>query len=350
MNVEVPVSSEPIPELHLCLLTGVNPEPPRRLAGIAVASVCLNVLFLLLVSTLATIEGTPPAPPSRPVDYRAKATPLISPFTQKAPNKKEVAKEMKLEQLEAKPEVKPAVAKKFTPPPVARPVPQAPPTPTPVVPEPPQTKMAQALPPALGVNPNLPPPPAPAPQTQPAEKPKLAFETPGNPNASPNPPGAGKIAPPKASVEDAIRSIAHSGAAGMVIGDMPDESLSAQTLARNPAAGRQASNIELLSDPMGVDFKPYLIRVLAAVRKNWFAVIPESVHYGRRGKVSIQFSINRAGSVPKLVIVLPSGTEALDRAAIAGISASNPFPPLPAEFHGDLIRLQLAFYYNATTR
>jgi TonB family protein len=97
---------------------------------------------------------------------------------------------------------------------------------------------------------------------------------------------------------------------------------------------------------MGVDFKPYLIRVLMAVRRNWFSVIPESAQLGRRGKVTIQFSIARDGHVPKLVIAMPSGAEALDRAAVAGISASNPFPPLPPEFQGDVIRLQFAFAYN----
>ena len=35
-----------------------------------------------------------------------------------------------------------------------------------------------------------------------------------------------------------------------------------------------------------------------------------------------------------------SGADALDRAAVAGISASVPFPPLPAEFKGDRIILQ----------
>ena len=118
-------------------------------------------------------------------------------------------------------------------------------------------------------------------------------------------------------------------------------------LNRPPTSGKTASSVELLSDPQGVDFKPYLLKVLAAVRRNWMAVIPESVRYGgRRGKVSIQFSIDRSGSVPKLVIATPSGAEPLDRAAVAGISASNPFPPLPLEFRGDQIRLQLVFAYN----
>jgi outer membrane biosynthesis protein TonB len=46
------------------------------------------------------------------------------------------------------------------------------------------------------------------------------------------------------------------------------------------------------------------------------------------------------------VIETPSGVEALDRAAVAGISASVPFPPLPSEFKGSEIRLQFAFKYN----
>ncbi|MCX6630742.1 MAG: hypothetical protein NTW28_24265, partial [Candidatus Solibacter sp.] len=35
-----------------------------------------------------------------------------------------------------------------------------------------------------------------------------------------------------------------------------------------------------------------------------------------------------------------------DKAAVAAISASNPFPPLPAEFKGDRVVLQLNFAYN----
>jgi TonB family protein len=95
-----------------------------------------------------------------------------------------------------------------------------------------------------------------------------------------------------------------------------------------------------------VDFKPYLIQVLAAVRHNWMAVVPESARLGRKGVVVVQFIIDRQGKVPKLVIASPSGTSAFDRAAIAGVSMSNPFPELPTGFKGDEVRLQLAFAYN----
>jgi TonB family protein len=104
--------------------------------------------------------------------------------------------------------------------------------------------------------------------------------------------------------------------------------------------------VNLLSDPMNVDFRPYLARILALVRRNWLTVIPSSARLGNRGVVTVQFIVDRSGQVPKLVIETPSGSEALDRAAVAGISASVPFPPLPSEFKGREIRLQFAFKYN----
>jgi len=67
---------------------------------------------------------------------------------------------------------------------------------------------------------------------------------------------------------------------------------------------------------------------------------------GQRGRTVVQFTIAKNGSVPKLVIHMPSGNEPLDRAAVAGISASNPFPPLPNEYRGEVLRLQLVFSYN----
>ena len=114
-----------------------------------------------------------------------------------------------------------------------------------------------------------------------------------------------------------------------------------------PSPGNTGSNLELLSDPKGVDFRPYLSQILASVRRNWHAVIPESARLGlNRGRVTLQFSVARDGTVPKLVIAASSGVPALDRAAVAGISASNPFPPLPTDFTGRTIRLQFKFLYN----
>ncbi|HUS07448.1 MAG TPA: TonB family protein [Bryobacteraceae bacterium] len=189
-------------------------------------------------------------------------------------------------------------------------------------------------------------PPIAPPQIVPEEKPKLAFETPQLATGAGRQNGLGKVpAAPKGTVDEAIAAM-RKGQHGVVVGD-PDDSVPSARM--SPAPGKLGSSIELLSDPMGVDFWPYLVKVLSAVRRNWYAVIPESAKMGRGGKVIIQFAISRDGSVPKLVIAVPSGAEPLDRAAVAGISASNPFPPLPPEFRGKQIALQFAFNYKVSS-
>jgi TonB family protein len=104
----------------------------------------------------------------------------------------------------------------------------------------------------------------------------------------------------------------------------------------------------ILSDTRGVDFTPYLIRLLREVRHNWYAVIPESVRWGEQGRVVIVFTILKDGSVPadQPRIVASSERSHLDRPALAAIRASQPFPPLPAEFTGPHLALQFTFLYN----
>lgn len=104
----------------------------------------------------------------------------------------------------------------------------------------------------------------------------------------------------------------------------------------------------ILSDTRGVDFGPYLIRLLREVRRNWYAVIPESARWGEKGRVVIIFTILKDGSVPpgQPTIVRSSGRSHLDRPALAAVHASEPFPPLPEEFTGPSIVLQFTFLYN----
>ena len=150
---------------------------------------------------------------------------------------------------------------------------------------------------------------------------------------------------PDQVVRGAIQNMIQGGGGRQAVGDGIGGAASVGVLPSGPT--NSGSAVELLSDPRGVDFRPYLTQVLAAVRRNWFAVIPESARMGMtRGRTLIQFSVARNGSVPKLVIAKTSGAPPLDRAAVAGISASNPFPPLPQEYLGQDIRLQFTFLYN----
>ncbi len=322
-----------------------EPNLGRRVARAGVASIGVHVLLGLIFTML-------PAP--RPRDFIAvsgpdfrKSIPLIAPRpkeyepTQIAPNKGKVSRELDIRSAVAAP--RPQAPRALPPAPAPGPIAQTPPVPAPApVPvEPPKIEVAATPPPPItGVAPAQVPPPA--------AKPKLAFESVGAnvPKQVENP----VLQPPKRTVEEMARQAVQPGSGGVTVGDAGADLDITPFSRQAPAPGRMASNLQLRSDNQGVDFKPYLIQVLTAVRRNWLSIIPESARLGRRGRVLIEFIIDRQGAVPKLVISSPSGTEAYDRAAVAGVSASYPFPPLPPGYKGDQIRLQMAFTYNGQFR
>jgi TonB family protein len=114
--------------------------------------------------------------------------------------------------------------------------------------------------------------------------------------------------------------------------------------------GMQAG-VEVLSDTMGVDFGPYLHKVVQATQSTWDELIPESARPPllKKGKVAIQFIITPDGSIKQMQLVLPSGDVSLDRAAWGGIVGAGPFPPLPKKFKGPYLALRFYFLYNEET-
>lgn len=109
-------------------------------------------------------------------------------------------------------------------------------------------------------------------------------------------------------------------------------------------------DVEILSDTMGVDFGPYLQRVLYRIKTNWYNLIPEVARppLMKKGKLIIQFAILKDGRVAGMVLQFPSGDVYLDRAAWGGITASDPFDRLPPEFGGNYLALRIKFIYNST--
>jgi TonB family protein len=321
------------------------------------------IAHVLLAVVVVTVDWAPP--PAKPLNLRV--TPLVAPreFTQRAAANSKPSLEVNLQGLlstesVAAPKIastQPAAVKRVVAPIPSRTLAAAPKPEmeAPKIDDRPRDldMLARNLPPGIG-NPTAAVPPVPPPQIQSEEKPKLAFEKPGGDLGKTANMGAvaGRIpSVQRSTVDDAARQTLRQGGGGLTVGDLGEGIGGLGEALNNPnAPPRNGSSLELLSDPMGADFRPYLIRILSSVRRNWLAVFPESARLGRRGKVLIQFAINRDGSVPKLVIATPSGTEALDRAAVAGVSASNPFPPLPDDFKGPQVRLQFTFLYNIPTR
>jgi len=323
----------------------------RRWLRDGLGSVAFHLVLFLAALGVGRLETPVPPNPAQLVENVRRVTPLYVPrdLTQKAPNRDKVSKEVNVEGLKASESRKASPAtppvRNFRPPPEARNPTPEPAAPAPRIVEPPKietaTNTAPVVPPPGA--PKAPPPP----QIQAVEKPKLTLENPGQYSTGQRPANS-KVAPPGTSVDEAVRSVAHATTPQNrnFVEEMETPPNIPGTVRMSPSPAASPGRLELLSDPMGVDFRPYLIRILALVRQNWFAVIPESARLGNRGITQLQFIIDRNGQVPKLVIANTSGSEPLDKAAVAGVSASVPFPPLPQEFKGREIRVQFAFKYN----
>ncbi|HEX3681584.1 MAG TPA: TonB family protein [Bryobacteraceae bacterium] len=330
------------PELNL-LLQWPNQGSRSHWIGIIAASLAIHAVFLLMATHLPSFQSR--SEPEQQVIVRR--IPLYMPrdiLTQKAPNRQKISKQIDLadllasqqsqaRQAAARPSVKhfelpkQAVAQKMT-----KTAPQ-------ILPEAPQVALNQTPGPAPpGISSGISAPPPPVPAEQPFQD--VGTEAPPNPHP--------KLAPPKNPVQAAINGLAQDGNARRVV--VTDDNSSEPIPGAPGSVGRlgaQHAAVELQSDPQGADFKPYLTRILAIVRANWRRVIPESARMGTlRGRTVLEFIINRDGSIPKVVIADPSGSEPLDQAAVAGLSMSNMLPPLPNDYRGMQVRLAFSFSYN----
>jgi len=337
------------PELHL-LLERDRGTDWRRWRVAAIASVACHVVLVLTLLLTPDLGTNKRVYEQRPI---VLFTPLYIPteLTQKAPNKGKISKELTVAAIPERPLLKapsPAPPARKAPPPVPPPAEApAPPQvakvePKVVITEPPKIQAANPGPPQPASIAKLTLPP-------PVEPPKLVFENVApHQAASPAQGTQARVAMPNTSVEAAVRDLTKTGSRlGQSVGDLgADEGGLGAGLNLPPSAGRPHSSMELRSDPMGVDFRPYMLQVLAAVRRNWFAVYPEAARLGQRGEVVLEFAIAKQGVVTKVIFSTESGAKALDQSAVAAVSASNPLPPLPRDFKGQRIVLRMTFMYN----
>jgi TonB family protein len=278
-----------------------------------------------------------------------RVTPLTMPpeLTQRDPNNGKVSKDFEVREPVAP---RQAILTPPAPPPVKRaeipkPAPVLPPVlkppPPAALPDPPKAEAARATPPPelpRAAQPAAAPPPPP--QIQVPDKPKLTFDSPPPAPEGPVPADQRRVPLPSTSIDELAQQAARGGTLSPGSGS--------DGLSQSPTQGNPLDAIQLKTDPEGVDFKPYLLQLIETVRRNWRTVIPQSARMGRGGRVtvSLQFRILKDGTVDKIIYVAQSGSNPLDRAAVAGISMSNPVAPLPRDFRGNEIVLQLNFEYR----
>ncbi len=327
--------------LNLLLDWPVERSRPQWLR-ILCASLGLHLFFFFGAMRLPSFIAA-----GQPADrVIVRRVPLYLPpdlLTQRAPNKLKISKSIDLADLHSTPAEQPRQAvprpsrKRFEMP--NRPVPQHTAKTTPQIlhqaPKVALNRTPGRLPPGMATG--LPAAPTPTPKESPFQN--VGSEAPPNPHPT--------LAPPNPTLQAAINALAQRppGRQSEINDDRSSEPPRVPGTLAQPEAHHAA--VELQSDPQGADFKPYLMRILAIVRANWRQVVPESARSGTlRGRTVMEFIINRDGSIPKIVTADSSGSDPLDRAALAGLSMSNPLPPLPADYKGVQVRLAFTFTYN----
>jgi outer membrane biosynthesis protein TonB len=132
---------------------------------------------------------------------------------------------------------------------------------------------------------------------------------------------------------------------------MQNHSGSGSGTMQGPARGGPAqlgNGYEVLSDTQGVNFDPYLKRILTMIRNNWIPLLPEETQppISKQGITQIRFIILPNGQIGGIFPEASTRDEALDRAAWGSITGVGQFPPLPAEFHGPNLELRLRYFVN----
>jgi len=112
----------------------------------------------------------------------------------------------------------------------------------------------------------------------------------------------------------------------------------------NPLGG----GVDILSDTQGVDFDPYLRRIIADIKRNWLPLIPEEARppISKQGEDYIRFTILPDGNIGAMY---PDGSThdvAIDHSCWSAITSEGQFPPLPSQFHGPKLELRIHFLVN----
>jgi len=108
------------------------------------------------------------------------------------------------------------------------------------------------------------------------------------------------------------------------------------------------TGVDILSDTMGVNFDPYLKRIIREIYNTWLPLIPEEARppLNKQGETLIRFTILPDGRIGAMSLDGSTHDQAIDRAAWGSITGVGQFPPLPKEFHGPNLELRIHYLVN----
>jgi TonB family protein len=112
-------------------------------------------------------------------------------------------------------------------------------------------------------------------------------------------------------------------------------------IATGTAPGEFGNTIQF--DTKGVEFGPWVRRVLAQVRSHWFISNAES---SLSGHVVVSFDVRKDGTITDVAVTGPCNVDAFNTASASAVAKSSPVLPLPAEYPDEKVRITVTFYYN----
>jgi outer membrane biosynthesis protein TonB len=217
--------------------------------------------------------------------------------------------------------------------------PQAPAPPTPAQQAPPEQPQAQ---PRQSPQAAAPPPvvqQSPLQQPQPAQSAPLPSAP--APSAAPTKPNFGN---PNTSARDMVQQATRAphGGGGVTIGGGSGG-------AEHRGLG---TGVDILSDTEGVDFNPYLQKIMREIYETWLPLIPEEARppLNKQGETQIRFIILPDGRIGGMALEGSTHDDAINKSCWGSITGVGQFPALPSQFHGPKLELRVHYLVNKEPR
>ena len=216
---------------------------------------------------------------------------------------------------------------------------QAAPTPQPPAPQPAQQPPPQPTPAPVASAPA----PPPVVQQSPLQQPKpqqSALPSAPTPSATAAKPD---FSNPNTSARDMVQQSARgtrSGGGGVSIEGGPNGPVSHRGM---------GTGVDILSDTQGVDFNPYLQKILREIYETWLPLIPEEARppLNKQGEALIRFTIMPDGSIgANMALDGSTHDDAINKSCWGSITGVGQFPPLPKQFTGPNLELRIHYLVN----
>ena len=224
--------------------------------------------------------------------------------------------------------------------PSGRSAPQTPAPPAPAPQAPPEQPQAQ---PRQSQQATAPPPvvqQSPLPQAPPAQT--AALPSAPAPSVTPTRPNFGN---PNTSARDMVQQATRAprGNGGLTMGSGTN----------GPGEHRGlGTGVDILSDTEGVDFNPYLQKIMREIYETWLPLIPEEARppLNKQGETQIRFIILPDGRIGGMALEGSTHDDAINKSCWGSITGVGQFPALPSQFHGPKLELRVHYLVNKEPR